>query len=374
MACGAFPTPQRCRADGAALTAAVHQLLPVFSAGDAIGSAVRRTRETLHRLGFVSETFAEVIDQTIAGEARPARDLFESAQPEDALIYHLSIGSAVAALVERWRGRRVIVYHNITPTRYYAATNQRVAYWLDRGREELRRLAPIVDLVIGVSSYNTADAVQAGARHVAVVPPPIDAARLHPRPSSPSAPPVVLCVGRLAPNKRHDTLLRSLHALRTTAIPHARMVFAGVAHDTETYRDRLIDLADRLGVAGAVDFGGDRVSDRRLGDLYASAAVFATASEHEGFCVPLLEAMAFDVPVVASAEAAIPETVGDAGLLVAERDPLLWAEVLHRAISDPALRHSLIDAGRRRLPEFSDSATERRLAAALAQAGITPPR
>jgi glycosyltransferase involved in cell wall biosynthesis len=355
------------------MTVAIHQLLPVFSDGDAIGTAVRRTRETLHRLGFESDTFAEVIDQTIAAEARPAQDLFDVLRPGDTLLYHLSIGSPVASLVEHWHGKRVIVYHNITPTRYYAATNQRVAYWLDRGREELRRLVPIVDLVIGVSAFNAADAERAGARRVAVVPPPVDLARLRPRPSQPSTPPIVLVVGRMAPNKRHDTLLRALAALRATTIPDARMVFAGVAHDTETYRDRLITLADRLGVAAAVDFGGDRVSDRRLGDLYASAGVLATASEHEGFCVPLLEAMAFDVPIVASAEAAIPETVGDAGLLIDDRDPLVWAGAIHRAISDAALRGTLAVAGRRRLADFSDDAMQRRLATALAEAGISAP-
>ena len=351
---------------------AVHQLLPVFSVGDAIGSAVLRTETMLRRLGFESRIYAELYDERLAGVSTPAERLPDEIGENGAVLYHLSIGSAMAALFERLPAKRCVVYHNITPAAYYRGTNPRVTYWLERGRSDLARLAPVADLVIGVSAFNLEEARSYGAHRCAVVPPPADLGRLRPRPSHPADPPVILFVGRVAPNKRHDELIRVLAALRATTMPRARLVLAGNSEDTETYVDRLRDFAAELGVAEAVDLSGRRRSDAEIGDLYASAAVYACASEHEGFCVPLLEAMAFDVPIVALAAGAVPDTLGDAGILLGHRDPLVWASVIDRAVNDQGLRSELAARGRHRLVEFGGPAVERRLGEALASAGIVP--
>lgn len=354
------------------MTTAVHQLVPVFSYGDAIGAATLQTRQMLHRLGYRSETFAEVIDPRLGDAARPATELVSTLRDGDAVLYRLSIGSPLAGLFERCGARRVIVYHNITPAKYFSGTNPRVTYWVERGRGDLRRLAPIADLVVADSTYNLDEALAAGARHTAVVPPPVDLQRLSPHPSRPGWPPTVLFVGRVAPNKRHDTLLRALVALRATAIPDARLALVGSADDTGTYLGRLRDLVARLGLAGAVDLEDARVTDTRLGEHYAGAAVFATASEHEGFCVPLVEAMAFEVPIVAFAAGAIPETAAGAALLLDNRDPLLWAAALERAIRDTVVRDALVAAGRDRLRTLAEPVIRDRLGTALRSAKILP--
>src|SRR5438105_6230283 len=191
---------------------AVHQLLPVFSVGDAIGSAVLRTETMLRRLGFESRIYAELYDERLAGVSTPAERLPDEIGENGAVLYHLSIGSAMAALFERLPAKRCVVYHNITPAAYYRGTNPRVTYWLERGRSDLARLAPVADLVIGVSAFNLEEARSYGAHRCAVVPPPADLGRLRPRPSHPADPPVILFVGRVAPNKRHDELIRVLAA------------------------------------------------------------------------------------------------------------------------------------------------------------------
>jgi glycosyltransferase involved in cell wall biosynthesis len=345
----------------------------VLSYGDAIGGAVLRMRGMLRGLGFRSEVYADLIDRRLGREARPAGELEGRLGREDVLLYHLSIGSPLARLVEACPGRRVLVFHNITPPDFYRGTSPRVVYWLERGERELRRLAPLADLVIGDSTYNLEAPLAAGARRHAVIPPPVDLSRLTPRPAQPSQPPVVLFVGRIAPNKRQEELIRVLAALRATTLPEARLVLAGSADDTGGYLAGLHRHAERLGVAGAVDIPGRRLSDAELGAHYAAATVFACASEHEGFCIPLLEAMAFSVPVVAHAAGAVPETLGGAGLLVGGHDPLVWAELLGRVAGDPRLRAELAAAGRRRLADFSEEAITRRLAAALGEIGVTPP-
>jgi glycosyltransferase involved in cell wall biosynthesis len=349
---------------------AVHQLLPVYSVGDAIGGAVLRTRDWLREAGFDSDVFADRWDHRL--EARPARELPGVVRRGDAVLYHLSIGSPVAATFEACAAVRVIVYHNITPVEYYVGTSQEVAYWLDRGRAELRHLVPLADLVIGVSAFNLEECLPYGPRRTAVVPPPLAVERLRPRRSTPATPPRVLTVGRIAPNKRHDTLIRALAALRATGMPDARLVVAGGSYDTGSHLERLRDLAERLGVADAVDMPGTPISDAQLGDEYAQAAVVAVASAHEGFCVPLLEAMAFEVPVVALAAAAVPGTLGGAGLLLEDRDPLVWAQALGRAVTDAPLRARLAELGGLRLQELSGDRVRAALLAALGEVGVTP--
>jgi glycosyltransferase involved in cell wall biosynthesis len=350
----------------------VHQLLPVFSYGDAIGAATLRTQAILRGLGFRSETFAGLVDQRLAAHARGAGELLDALQPGDAVIYRLSIGSPLAQQVERCGARLVIVYHNITPPEFYRGTSLEVTLRLEQGRRDLRRLAPLADLVIADSSFNLAEARAAGARRFAVVPPPIDLTRLAPRPSHPSDPPSVLFVGRVAPNKRHDTLLRAVAALRATAVPDARLVIAGSADDTGSYLERLRDLAERLGISDAVELDGRRLSDTEISRRYARAAVFACASDHEGFGIPLVEAMAFEVPVAAYAAGAVPETVGGAGLLLHDRDPLVWAACIARLIRDQELRRGLVAAGRQRVAELSEPVIAEKLATALGDAGIEP--
>jgi L-malate glycosyltransferase len=351
---------------------AVHQLLPVLSPGDAIGGAALRTRAMLRDLGFRSEIFAEIIDQRLVRDGMPPGRLVWALEPGDAVLYHLSIGSPLARMVERLTARVVIVYHNITPAAYYRDISPRVVYWLERGREDLARLAPRAALVIGDSTFNLSEASALGARDGVVIPPPVDLSRLSPVPARPDArEPVILFVGRVAPNKGHADLIRALAALRAKGLPAARLVLAGNANDTRRYLAALLDLAERLGVREAVSIPGTSMSDSALHQQYAGASVFACASEHEGFCVPLLEAMSFSVPIVAYAAGAVPETLDGAGLLTSTKDPLVWAAMLHRVICDEPLRDALVSAGHRRLADFDGARITARLKTALAGAGIT---
>jgi glycosyltransferase involved in cell wall biosynthesis len=160
-----------------------------------------------------------------------------------------------------------------------------------------------------------------------------------------------------------------LAALRAGGQPAATLVLPGGWDDTESYAAGLRRLARELGVAGAVELPG-RCSDREIGDLYAGASVAVCASEHEGFGMHLLEAWAFDLPVVARAAAAVPETVGDAAVLLRTDDPLVWAAVVDRVIRDGELRQALVERGRRRLLDFSDAAFTQRVRDLLERLGL----
>lgn len=354
------------------MTRAVHQLLPDFAAGDAIGAITLQTQAMLRSLGFASEIYADVIDERLLAAARPAAQLGDDVSDDDAVIYHLSIGSRLAHVVAGLRVPRVILYHNITPPAYYQATNPRVASRLVAGRAELAMLVPRVELCIGVSAFNTEEMRLLGARRSAVVPPVVDLERLRPRPASAvDGAPLLVFVSRVAPNKRHEDLIRALAALRATAQPDARLVIVGRFTDTEHYVDGLRDLSARLGVESAAEWAG-RLDDSAVGDLYARSSVFVCASEHEGFCVPLLEAMAFSLPIVAYAAGAVPDTLGGAGILLRNKDPLVWAGAIDRVLRDASLRSALVAAGRRRLSDFAPTVAREHLSAALSSIGIAP--
>jgi glycosyltransferase involved in cell wall biosynthesis len=350
---------------------AVHQLLPDFAAGDAIGTITLQMQAMLREMGFASEIYAAGVDDELRTSARKAKHLEADLRAGDAVIYHCSIGSALASTVARLRVPTMLLYHNITPASYYRDTNPRVALRLEQGREELAALVPRVDLCAGVSEFNVEEMRLLGARRCAVVPPLVDLHRLRPRPSAPQQPPLLVFVSRVAPNKRHDDLIRALAALRITAQPQARLAIVGRFTDTEDYGASLRALSRDLGVEDAVEWLG-RVDDAAVGDVYARASAFVCASEHEGFCVPLLEAMAFEVPIVAYAAGAVPDTMDGAGVLLRSKDPLLWAAALDRVIRDQPLRTALAAAGRRRLQDFTPDAVRERLATALRGIGVTP--
>ena len=166
--------------------------------------------------------------------------------------------------------------------------------------------------------------------------------------------PIVLYVGQLLPHKRPDLLLQAYHVLTTYLLPEAHLVLLGPGRN-ERYHRALVTLAAEMNLHRARIPGW--LTPEQLAAYYRRADVFATMSEHEGVCVPLLEAMSFDLPVVARAFGAIPETMGDAGLLLpGEEDPIFVAEALAELLASPPLRSEYIRRGRRRLARFDMSA------------------
>ncbi len=351
----------------------IFQLLPVLSYGDAIGGATLATDSFLKAAGFETYIFADVLDSKLAHRAAEARHLrLSDIADDDLVIYRMAIGSRLAYAFLELPGRKAVVFHNITPPSYYEQISPRVTSWLERGYEELGLVVEAAELVIADSSFNMQTALAAGAGKAVVIPPPVDLHRLSPRQAVPAWPPMLLSVGRLVPNKRPDTILSAFAALTSLYAADAELVLAGTATDAEIYLDALMRLASELSVEEKVRMDGTRISDEELGALYSQAALFVSASEHEGFCVPVVEAMMFGVPIVARAAGAVPETAGDAALLVESEDPLEWGELLGRALYDEQLRRHLVASGKRRVLDFSMERIAAAWNGALASMGIAP--
>jgi glycosyltransferase involved in cell wall biosynthesis len=256
------------------------------------------------------------------------------------------------------------VYHNITPGRLLADEQPAVAALCDRGRRELPSLAGRVRVAIADSAFNAAELEDAGIEPVTVVPLLLDLPAPAPAAASRTAPPVVLSVGRVVPSKRLEEAIRAVALLRARR-PDVTLELIGAWDGFDRYRQALGRFAGELGVGAAVRFRG-RVSDAERDAAYAGAGVYLCTSAHEGFCAPLVEAMARGVPVVAHDAGAVAETLGGAGLVIPRADAALTAEAVEVVLDEPGVSDALAERAARRVAELAPSAVEQRVLAALA--------
>jgi glycosyltransferase involved in cell wall biosynthesis len=335
----------------------IHQVLVAASYGDAITNEALLLRRFLLELGPSDIfTFYES-DRKLPGVRRLSEyERLRSAKSGDnVLLVHASIGQPdVLSFLMSRRERLFLRYHNITPPEFFERFDPTFAEELRLGREELRLLRPRVSLALAVSSFNAADLCALGYENAEVAPLVVDPLSLTRTPSeeppgglpAPGAGPVVLFVGRIAPNKAQHQLLQAFHVLKTYRRPDAHLFLVGsVRHPL--YQLALNRFVGQLALTD-VHFTG-QVTDPQLAAIYRRADVFLCLSAHEGFCVPLLEAMAFDVPVVAWDATAVADTVGDAAFLLDSPRPALAAEAAARVLADEGLRTTLRERGRARL-------------------------
>ena len=346
----------------------IHQILHSAAAGDAVTNSALHYRDVLRRIG-PSEVYAAHFQPALAGDVLPLSSY--EARPSartgtNVLLYHLSIGSAeVLAFLLGRRERLGIVYHNITPSEYFRPYDPDFADDVDEGRRQLALLRDRADLAIAVSRYNAAELEDVGYRNVRVAAAVADPehlltvtpdAGLAAKLAAELEGPLVLFVGQLLPHKRPDLLLEAYHVLSTYLVPEAHLAFVGPSR-LRGYGLAIERFARELNLKRVRFYGWVRNED--LAALYRAANVVVTTSEHEGFCVPLLEAMGFDVPVIARAFAAIPDTLGDGGLLLPpDNDPLLVGEAIGAVVGDRSLHDELVARGRSRLDELSPHAAQ----------------
>ncbi len=319
----------------------VHQVLSGAGPYDAVTRQALAWRAVFSEWGWGGEDWAPFIDPRVGRSVRDLRGL----TPRDGevlLLHYSAYAPRLRALLDG-PGRRILLSHNVTPARWYWDHEPQVALQCALGRRQLPEFAERCDAVAGVSAFN---ASELGTDRV--VPLLLDLPAAPPGDEA-AGPPTVLFVGRLAPHKRQDEVIRAFALLRRHRLADARLVLVGEPLH-EAYAAALRGLADQL-APGAVSFERS-LDDAALAARYRSAHAFLCLSEHEGFCVPLLEAFAHGVPVVARPRGAITETAGDAALLL---DGTLdaMAELVHLAVTDGELRSTLRERGRARLGAYA---------------------
>lgn len=340
----------------------VVQWLPAAHAGDATGGSALHLAQALTVRGYDATVHALTIDDELRDVVAPIEHT-PAAAPGDLTLLHFAIPSPLSAQLQSRAGVRGIVYHNLTPPELLLPFCPHVAELTARGGQELRELATsgAVEHAIGVSDYNCDGLRDAGFERPRRLPLALDLSHY-----DVAADPIVtaghrlrqrtfLTVGRIAPNKSLETFLRAAAYYLAHIDPDAQFVVVGGDGGLEAYSAALTRLAGQLGLDSRLRFVG-RVPDADLAAWYRSADVYVCTSHHEGFCAPLLEAMHFGVPVLARHAAAIPETLGDAGLTFTQDDPAALAEMLNVMASDAELRQTLRSAGARRVADFRPEA------------------
>jgi glycosyltransferase involved in cell wall biosynthesis len=347
---------------------AIHQFVPTLAPRDAVGSHYLAVQRTLRAAGYRSEIYAFEAKGEYARRAHPYTSYDGPARGEPTwLCYHSSVGSVVADFVMGRDEPLIVDYHNITPAEFFAPWEPAVAATLTKGRRQLADLEVRASLGLADSAYNAQELAALGYEPTAVVPILLDIAALEATPPDPRVQrldgPTWLFVGRVSPNKAQHDVVKAFAAYRKLFDANARLRLVG-ASSSHAYENALRNFVEALGLADAVTLTGG-VTDAELMGHYAAADVFVACSEHEGFCVPLLEAMFHELPIVAYAAAAVPETLLDAGLLLHAKDAYTVAEAVHRVLTDAALRRQMVAAGQRRLRDFAVACSERKLLDAI---------
>ena len=339
---------------------AIHQFVAGYSNGDAISNEANALQAMFRRWGFESDIFCEAkrILPELRTKARDASTAREAIRPDDIVLLHLSIGSMVNDLFGSLACRRAILYHNITPPEFFRGWQEEIVAHLKRGQEQVRALAGKADVTLAVSQFNASELAGAGYRDVKVLPLQLDRKlwdvppaqrilRNYRRGESVN----VLFVGRCAPNKRIEDLLYAFYYFQKFVEPDSRLVHVGSYAGLERYYALLRTKAVELRLQNVV-FAGS-VRQEELNAYYRSADVFLCMSEHEGFCIPLLESMHHGLPVLAYDAGAVAETLDGSGVLFREKDFAGIAEMIQRLARDAALREAVIQGQRERLARYA---------------------
>jgi glycosyltransferase involved in cell wall biosynthesis len=337
----------------------VHQLVAGASPGDAIYDHALLIQRALLDWGYESTIYACNVHPTL--ERKIPHFLHYQPRRDDVVFFHYSIGSELSAFVRRLPCTVVLIYHNVTPPEYLEDVSSEMARQVRQGQDELPEFKEKVHLALADSAFNLEDLVESGYPRVGVLPIALDEARYQVT-SNPALLQEygddhtnLLFVGRIAPNKRQDDLIKVFYYYHLIQ-PESRLLLVGQAWDpAKRYLKHLEGIVDYLGLGKAVVFTG-HVPFNELVTYYRLADAFVCMSEHEGFGKPLIESMYFDVPVIGYAAAAVPYTLGDAGILVHQKNYPLIAELIDLLLTDKSLLEKLLTGQRNRFETFRQAA------------------
>lgn len=338
----------------------IAQLLPTLSYGDAVGNDTRAIKELLIELGYETQIYAENIDSRLPKGTAEFIAKMPKLGNNDVIIYHGSTGTDLNEKLPKCGGRKLMIYHNVTPPHFFELYSQDAKDLTEYGLSGIRGLAKKLEYCIADSEFNKQDLLRMGYTcPIDVCPILIPFSDYEKRPSEKILEQYkgdgytnLLFVGRIAPNKCQEDVLRAFCCYQKCYNTKSRLVLAGSWDGMESYYNRLYAYAQMLGIADHVIFTGHIKFDEILA-WYHLADVFVCMSEHEGFCVPLVEAMFFNIPIVAYSSTAIPDTLGGSGVLLETKEPDKAAWEIYRLVVDRQKRENVLRVQRKRLQDFS---------------------
>lgn len=350
----------------------IHQWVPAAHRGDAVGDNALVMRALFRQWGHTSDVFALSIDEALQDDVRPWQD--PDARRGDITIFHFAIPSPMTRAFGTLPGARVLHYHNVTPAHFFAPYDAGICRLASLGRQELATLVDRTDLALGVSEYNRDELDDLGFPRTGVLPIVVDTDRLRHARRVPALESIlqdglanILFVGRIAPNKCIEDHIRLAEHYKRYVDIYYRFIFVGNDRAVPGYTATVRALINEYRMLPERFWFTGPVPEEELAAYYRNAHAYVSLSEHEGFCVPLVEAMAMDVPVLAYGAAAVPETLGGAGVCFAPKDLELAAEWLGALVYDQPLREQVLAGQRRRVADFGRDRLGPRLQTLLAE-------
>ena len=344
----------------------IDQLIPNFHRGDAIGDTAFHMKKYLKIQGFRSEIYCLERDQGLE-DASKLISSYREPGAGDVTILHYALPSPLTDILLRSPGKKILIYHNITPSHFFRGFSREMVKVTDLGREELKRIAPQVQLALADSEYNRRELQEYGFKDTRVFPLFIDFNK-YDRPFSEFYYDLfrddrinILFVGRIVPNKKIDELIKVTFYYKKYISPLVRLIVIGKTSSLPRYYQSLVRMADEFYLQPQEICFTGHIEDEKMYALYKASDVFLSLSEHEGFGLPFIESLVFDLPIVAYDCTAVSGTLGEAGVLIKDKKVDQIGELIHILAHDEALKKDIIRGQRRRLKEYKDRDLEKEL-------------
>ncbi len=337
----------------------VDQLVPAFHSGDAIGDTAFHMKEFFLSQGFQSDIYCLTMDEGLEDSCKPF-SAYGKFDPSDVTILHYALPSPLTAAFAVLPSRRVILYHNLTPHEFFEGFSSEMARISRLGREELVSLVPHVNMALADSEFNRQELVQMGYTKTQVFPLFVDFKK-YGRPMNRFVYELfrddrinILFVGRIVPNKKIDDLIRVLFYFKKYISPLVRLIVVGKTSSLPQYYKSLVRLADEFYLKPEEICFTGHIPDDEMFSLYRAADVFLSLSEHEGFGLPFIESMVFDLPIIAYDCTAVPFTLDGAGVMIKHKRVDYVAELVDVLAHRKELRQDIIQGQQQRLERFKN--------------------
>jgi glycosyltransferase involved in cell wall biosynthesis len=337
----------------------IDQLIPAYHQGDAIGDTATHMRRFLTDQGYESHIYCLDRDPDLEENSRLFEE-FPAPGPQDLTILHFALPSPLSRAFADLRSRKILLYHNITPDFFFAPYSREMARIARLGRDELRSLAPVADMGWADSEYNRKELESFGFSRTAELPLFIDFSKYKKPPSRlvqdlfRDSRLNILFVGRIVPNKRIDELIKVVFYYKKYISSLVRLIIVGKTESLPKYYSALVRLADEFYLKPEEICFTGHIPDEELFALYKSSDLFLSLSEHEGFGLPFIESMVFDLPILAYGCTAVPGTLGGAGVLFGRKPIGLVAELAHAVAGDDELKKRIVREQRVRLLAYQE--------------------
>lgn len=337
----------------------IYQIVPTFNYGDAIGNDVIAIKHIIEDMKIETAVYAGSVSPRIKESNSYNISEMPKVSEDDIVIYHMGDGSYLNTMVTELNCRKIMIYHNITPYEFFNIDNIQASENCRKGLNDMLKMKGCFTSYIADSEFNKNDMIEMGykANQIEVIPVaiPFDDYKQTPdknmEASLSDGMTNIVFVGRIAPNKKHEDLIRTFDYYKKHINPNSRLILAGSANLNGMYYKDLVSYIEELGTKDII-FPG-HISFAEILAIYKTASVFLCLSEHEGFCVPLLEAMTFDVPIIAYDAGAVPETMGGSGIVIDDKNPVFLSKIIDGVVNDQNLRKNIIELQRKRLEDFA---------------------